>query len=314
VSGAGSAVGVVGMGLIGSAVTRRLIAAGIPVAGYDIDAAKLTPLATLAVRATNSLGELAGAADRFVLAVFDTKQVEDVIEGPGGLLEGTGSRPGAIYVSISTCDPERIRALGERVGSRGATLLECPLSGTSDQVAKGDGVGLVAGDATRIDAIQDILAAICKRHYVLGALGNGNRAKLAINLILGLNRAALAEGLVFAERLGLNLESFLEVARGSAAYSQAMDVKGGQMVARDFAAHGKIAQSHKDFSLILAAAHAAGQELPFAEVYRTLMLGCIEHGEADWDNSAIIEEIRRRHASRPGERSASLQTNVAGDS
>lgn len=313
-SGADSTVGVVGLGLIGSAVTRRLIAAGIPVSGYDIDAAKLASLATLGVRATDSLEELAGAADRFILAVFDTKQVEDVIEGPGGLLESAGGRPGTIYVSTSTCDPERIRALGERVRSRGATLLECPLSGTSDQVAKGDGVGLVAGDESRIDDIQDILAAICKRHYRLGALGDGNKAKLAINLILGLNRAALAEGLVFAERLGLDLEAFLQVARGSAAYSQAMDVKGGKMVARDFTAQGKIAQSHKDFSLILDAAHAAGQELPFAEVYRTLMLGCIEHGEADSDNSAIIEELRRRHASRPGEGSASLQTNMAGDS
>jgi 3-hydroxyisobutyrate dehydrogenase-like beta-hydroxyacid dehydrogenase len=298
-SGVGSAVGVVGLGLIGRALTRRLIAAGIPVAGYDIEAAKLDSLVALGGRPVDSLGELAGAADRFILAVFDTQQVEDVIEGPGGLLEAAGDRPGAIYVSVSTCDPERIRALGERVGSRRATLLECPLSGSSDQVARGDAVGLVAGDAARIDGIRDILAAISKHHYVVGALGNGNKAKLAINLILGLNRAALAEGLVFAERLGLPLESFLEVARGSAAYSQAMDVKGGKMVARDFTPHGKIMQSHKDFSLILEAAHAAGQELPFAEVYRTLMLGCIEHGGADSDNSAIIEEIRRRHAPPP---------------
>ena len=296
-STAGNTVGVVGMGLIGSAVTRRLIAAGIPVAGYDIEAAKLDALVALGGRPVDSLEMLAGAADRFILAVFDTQQVEDVIEGRGGLLEAAGDRPGAIYVSVSTCDPERIRALGERVHSRGATLLECPLSGSSDQVARGDAVGLVAGDAARIDAVGDIVAAISRRHYVLGALGNGNKAKLAVNLILGLNRAALAEGLVFAERLGLPLESFLEVARGSAAYSQAMDVKGGKMVARDFTPHGKIAQSHKDFSLILAAAHAAGQELPFAEVYDALMRSCIDHGEADSDNSAIIEEIRRRSGS-----------------
>ena len=301
-SAAGNTVGVVGLGLIGSAVTRRLIAAGIPVAGYDIEAAKLDALVALGGRPVDSLEMLAGAADRFILAVFDTQQVEDVIEGRGGLLEAAGDRPGAIYVSVSTCDPERIRALGERVHSLGATLLECPLSGSSDQVARGDAVGLVAGDAARIDAVGDIVAAISRRHYVLGALGNGNKAKLAVNLILGLNRAALAEGLVFAERLGLPLESFLEVARGSAAYSQAMDVKGGKMIARDFAPHGKIAQSHKDFSLILAAAHAAGQELPFAEVYRALMLSCIEHGEADSDNSAIIEAIRR--CGSPGSQTA----------
>ena len=68
------------------------------------------------------------------------------------------------------------------------------------------------------------------------------------------------------------------------------------MIARDFTPHGKIAQSHKDFSLILDAAHAAGQELPLASVYRALMQGCMDHGEADRDNSAIIEEIRRRSA------------------
>jgi 3-hydroxyisobutyrate dehydrogenase-like beta-hydroxyacid dehydrogenase len=286
-------VGLIGLGLIGTAVARRLLRAGFHVEGYDIDAGRREALTERGGTPAASLAALAATSDRLVLAVFDTQQVEDVVEGAGGLLESATQRTGAIYISVSTCDPERISALGERVASRGATLLECPLSGTSDQVAKGDAVGLVAGDAAQIDHIQDILTAICSRHYFLGALGNGNRAKLAINLILGLNRAALAEGLVFAERLGLDPQSFLELARGSAAYSQAMDVKGHKMVARDFSAHGKIAQSLKDFSLILDAARAAGQELPFAEVYRKMMLGCVEHGEADLDNSAIIEEIRR---------------------
>jgi 3-hydroxyisobutyrate dehydrogenase-like beta-hydroxyacid dehydrogenase len=295
-------VGLVGLGLIGTAIARRLHAAGFAVLGHDSDAGKREPLAACGGEPAESLAELAKACDRVVLAVFDTQQVEDVIEGPGGLLETAGRPEGAIFVSVSTCDPNRIAALGERVRARGPTLVECPLSGTSEQVARGDGVGLVAGDEAQVGAIDDILDAICKRRYVLGGLGNGNRAKLAINLILGLNRAALAEGLVFAERLGLPLEPFLEVARGSAAYSQAMDVKGAKMIARDFAPHGKISQSHKDFSLILDAAVAAGQELPFASVYRALMRACIDHGEGELDNAAIIEEIRRRgHAANSPE-------------
>jgi 3-hydroxyisobutyrate dehydrogenase-like beta-hydroxyacid dehydrogenase len=287
-------IGVVGLGLIGAAIARRLLAAGFQVAGYDTDAAKAASLTGEGFRAAASLMEVGESADRILLTVFDTQQVEDVIEGEGGLLESMRSPEHAIFISLSTCDPERIRSLGERVFSRGATLLECPLSGTSEQVAKGDGVGLVAGDEARAADIEDILDAICKRRHFVGALGNGNRTKLAINLILGLNRAALAEGLVFADRLGLPLATFLDVARGSAAYSQAMDVKGGKMIARDFAPHGKIAQSHKDFSLILDAAHKAGQELPFASLYRAMMQNCLEHGEADLDNAAIIEEIRRR--------------------
>jgi putative dehydrogenase len=299
-SGAAAAVGIVGIGLIGSAVTRRLVAAGLPVAGYDVDEGRRMSLAALGARPARSLAELGETCNRFVLAVFDTPQVEDVLEGPGGLLEAVRPPQPALFVSLSTCDPERIRALGERVRFRGAVLVECPLSGSSAQVARGDGVGLVAGDEAHIAAVDDILAAICKRRFFLGPLGNGNKAKLAVNLILGLNRAALAEGLVLADRLGLPLESFLEVARGSAAYSNVMDQKGSKMIARDFSAQGRIAQSEKDFSLILAAAEAAGQELPLASVYRALMQGCIDHGEADWDNAAIIEEIRRRPAPRSG--------------
>jgi 3-hydroxyisobutyrate dehydrogenase-like beta-hydroxyacid dehydrogenase len=295
-SGVADAVGVVGIGLLGNAVTRRLVAAGLPVAGYDVDAGKRASLAALGARPAGSLAELGEICRRFVLAVFDTQQVEEVLEGPGGLLEAARLPQGALFVSLSTCDPERIRALGARVRARGAVLLECPLSGSSAQVARGEGVGLVAGDEADIATVDDILAAICKRRFFLGPLGNGNKAKLAVNLILGLNRAALAEGLILAERLGLPLESFLEVARGSAAYSNVMDQKGPKMVARDFSAQGKIAQSEKDFSLILAAARAAGQDLPLSAVYRALMRGCIDHGEADWDNAAIIEEIRRRLA------------------
>ena len=288
-------IGLVGIGLIGTALARRLLAADYSVVGYDIDPAKRQALPDLGGRAALSLAELGAASDRILLAVFNTDQVEDALEGADGLFSA-GDGGAKIVISASTCDPERIRALGERLRPRGVTLLECPLSGTSDQVARGDGVGLVAGDEARAGDIEDILRAICKRHYLVGALGNGNKAKLAVNLILGLNRAALAEGLVYAERLGLPLPAFLEVARGSAAYSQIMDVKGGKMIAGDFSPHGKVAQSHKDFSLILSSAAAAGQSLPLASVYRELMQGCMEHGEAEWDNAAVIEQIRRLRA------------------
>jgi 3-hydroxyisobutyrate dehydrogenase-like beta-hydroxyacid dehydrogenase len=286
-------VGLVGIGLIGTALARRLLAAGFSVIGYDVDPAKRDALAEMGGAAAGSLAELGAAADRVLLAVFDTRQVEDVLESPDGLLAAVEDTDRKIFVSTSTCDPQRITALSERLRARRVTLLECPLSGTSHQVETGDGVGLVAGDTSAAAEVEDILAAICKQHYFMGALGNGNRAKLAINLILGLNRAALAEGLVFAERLGLPLEPFLDVARGSAAYSQIMDVKGAKMIAGDFAPHGKIAQSHKDFSLILGSAAAAGQRLPLATVYDELMQGCIDHGEGERDNAMVIEQIRR---------------------
>jgi 3-hydroxyisobutyrate dehydrogenase-like beta-hydroxyacid dehydrogenase len=145
-----------------------------------------------------------------------------------------------------------------------------------------------------MDACADILDAICPKRYFTGAVGNGAKTKLAVNLILGLNRAALAEGLVFAERLGLDPRAFLEVARGSAAYSQIMDVKGEKYINRDFKPHGKIVQHLKDVHMMVDYAHRAGQTLPLMEVVQQLLDGNVAHGEGDFDNCAVIEEIKRR--------------------
>jgi 3-hydroxyisobutyrate dehydrogenase-like beta-hydroxyacid dehydrogenase len=198
-------------------------------------------------------------------------------------------------ICVSTCDPDRVAALAKRVGPSNAQLLEVPISGTSLQVAEGKGVGLVGGDRAAMERAAEVLDAICPRRYYLGDAGNGSRAKLAVNLILGLNRAALAEGLVFAERLGLDRSAFLDVARGSAAYSQVMEIKGPLMVRKAYRQpQSRVDQSLKDFRLMLEQAHALHQELPFANLYAQMLEDCIQHGEGEWDNAAIAEAIARR--------------------
>jgi 3-hydroxyisobutyrate dehydrogenase-like beta-hydroxyacid dehydrogenase len=170
-----------------------------------------------------------------------------------------------------------------------------PISGTSVQVARGDGVGLMGGDLEVVARAKPVLEAICPKLHYLGAVGSGSRAKLAVNLTLGLNRAALAEGLVFGSRLGLDPVSFLEVLKGSAAYSQVMDVKGSLMARREFRnPQSRVDQSLKDFKLMLDQARACGQDLPFAAVYARMLEDCIAHGEGEWDNAAILEAIARR--------------------
>jgi len=290
-------VGVIGAGLMGTAVTQRLLGAGFEVLAYDVDAEKCAALGRLGARPEATAAIVIAACEVNVLCVFNTDQVEDVIAGPGGGVDvitegGTAAR---IFVVTSTCDPDRLARLAERVKARGAHVLEAPISGTSRQVAQGDGVGLIGGDEDVIDKARAMLDTICPRRRYLGALGNGSRAKLAVNLILGLNRAALAEGLVFARRLGLDPVAFLEVARASAAYSQVMDIKGGLMAQRQYRnPQSRVDQSLKDFSLVLEQARAAGQGLPFAAVYVRMLEDCMAHGEAEWDNAALAEAIARR--------------------
>ena len=206
-------VGVVGIGLMGEVYVGRLVAAGFDVVGFDVDRAKAARLVEIGARAA-SLAEIARDCEPIVLAVFNTGQVEDVVEHALIL-----AAAGKIVLCTSTCDPDRIAALGARVGSR-LRFLETPVSGTSEQVRDGDGVGLIGGDQEIAADAKPVLDVLFPKRFHIGKVGDGGRAKLAVNLILGLNRMALAEGLVFAERIGLDPAAFLKVARDSAAASQ----------------------------------------------------------------------------------------------
>src|SRR5207344_2576444 len=134
---------------------------------------------------------------------------------------------------------------------------------------------LIGGEEAVAAEVARVLDALFACRFHIGRLGDGSRAKLAVNLILGLNRLALAEGLVFAERLGLDPAAFLEVARGSAAYSQVMETKGSKMVHGDFSPEGRVKQTLKDVRLMLDQAASAGQTLSLLEVHADVLEACV---------------------------------------
>jgi len=280
-------VGVIGVGLMGEVYARRLVAAGFTVIGYDVDPAKNARLANLGAQA-GTLADIAQNCELIVVAVFNTEQVEDVVER--ALIPAAA---GKIVLVTSTCDPDRIAALGARVGDR-LRFLETPVSGTSEQVRQGDGVGLIGGDQKIAADAAPVLDALFAKSFHIGKVGDGGRAKLAVNLILGLNRLALAEGLVFAARLGLDPAAFLDVARRSAAASQVMDTKGPKMIDGNFAPEGRVRQTLKDTQLMLDQARKAGQQLPLLQIHADVLQACVRHGDSEQDNSIVIEEIRRR--------------------
>jgi 3-hydroxyisobutyrate dehydrogenase-like beta-hydroxyacid dehydrogenase len=280
-------VGVIGVGLMGEVYARRLVAAGFTVIGFDVDPAKNARLANFGAQA-GPLADIAQNCEPIVVAVFNTEQVEDVVER--ALIPAAA---GKIVLVTSTCDPDRIAALGARVGEK-LRFLETPVSGTSEQVRQGDGVGLIGGDQKIAADAAPVLDALFAKSFHIGKVGDGGRAKLAVNLILGLNRLALAEGLVFAERLGLDPAAFLDVARRSAAASQVMDTKGPKMIGGDFAPEGRVRQTLKDTQLMLDQARKAGQQLPLLQIHADVLQACVRHGDSEQDNSIVIEEIRRR--------------------
>lgn len=292
-----SPVGLIGIGLMGMACAKRMRGAGLELLGYDVDAKKLEAFVKLGGRAATSVAEIAATCHKVVLAVFNTEQVEQTVAALAAALPA--GKPPLIALCVSTCDPDIISALVAHTPADKIRYVEAPVSGTSQQTETGDALGMIGGDPAAADEACDVLDAICPRRHHLGAAGNGGRAKLAINLILGVNRAALAEGLVFAQKLGLDPGAFLKVARESAAQSQVMDIKGPKMVSGDFTPHGFITQTRKDFLLMLDQAKVRGQGLPLAETYVSIVDGCVAAGEGERDNAIVIEEIRRRKPKQP---------------
>ncbi len=290
-------IGVVGLGLMGAACVERLRAAGFGVLGHDIDPRQAERIGLAPAERADTLSRIAQECDAAVIAVFSTAQVKAVLEGPGGLAQARSLAAAAgplTTICISTCDPDALATMAAGLPRAQIAFVEMPVSGTSQQFVRGEALGLLAANEADLARVVPVIDAMVGKWHRVGGAGDGARAKLAINLILGINRAALAEGLVFAQRMGLDPSAFLAVARDSAAWSQIMDVKGAKMIAGDFTPHGKVTQSLKDFTLMLDQAQRLGQQLPLGETYAALMRGCVEAGEADLDNGAVIREIGRR--------------------
>jgi 3-hydroxyisobutyrate dehydrogenase-like beta-hydroxyacid dehydrogenase len=279
---------------MGTALARRLVAAGWHVTGFDVVPARREELRRIGGESVDSVAEVAHRSTLTIIAVMTVAQVEEVVEGAGGLIAaGDGAAP-RIVLCASTCEPDRIEALAVRAATHGLMFLDTPVSGTSQQVLRGEGFGLIAGDRDAVKKAAPVLQVIYPRRQYLGSAGAATKTKLAINHILGLNRAALAEGLVFAEALGLDLGDFLQAARQSAAYSQIMDVKGDKMITGDFAPVSKVSQHLKDVRTMREEAARRGQPLPLLSVLAELLEACERHGDGECDNAITIEEIRRR--------------------
>jgi 3-hydroxyisobutyrate dehydrogenase-like beta-hydroxyacid dehydrogenase len=286
-------LGIIGLGLMGTAFSERLIDAKVPVIGFDIEAASCETLRANGGRVATSLRELAGRSQTIIIAVYSGEQAEALF---GEIESGTGSeRP--IVVCTTTCAPDEIIRLSQRAANAGIPFVEAPISGTSAEVRDGSAAALVAGEADVIESIRTLLDIICPRRIRVGGIGDASRTKLAINLILQNNRAALAEGIAFAECLGLDGHAFLAAARESAAYSRVMDTKGEKMLARDFRPQSHISQTLKDAELILEEAKRRGMVLPMTAIQADLLRAAIARKGPDSDSAAVIEAIRPRPAS-----------------
>ncbi len=188
--------------------------------------------------------------------------------------------------------PPQTERLGRTLAQRQVDYLDATIAGSSAAVRAGEAVVMAGGDPQVFQGCQDLFAAFTTRAFYVGGWGAGTRMKLVVNLVLGLNRAALAEGLALAERLELETETALEILKAGIAYSRTMDTKGQKMLDREFEPQARLAQHLKDVVQILATGASAGARLPLSEVHRALLEEALAAGLGDADNSAIVEVFR----------------------
>jgi len=261
-------------------MTERLLDGGCPVYVFNRTREKATPLLDCgAVWSDNPIAQ----ADRVLVSLYTTDVVEQVLAELA-----VAFRPGKIVIDTTTGDPDATAALGRRLAEQGVEYLDAPLSGSSVQTRRGEVTAIVGGRRAALDACRDLFDLIATKTLHVGAWGNGAKMKLVTNLVLGLNRAALAEGLAFAQAIGLKMEDALAVLIDSVAYSRTMDTKGAKMVTGDFRTQAKLAQHLKDVRLILDAAARDGLQLPLSSLHRQLLEQLEGEGLGELDNSAII--------------------------
>jgi len=282
-------IGVVGLGLMGQSLVKRLDEAKLQVLGFDVNP---NQIALIGSERFATLSTIAQSCEIILLAVFNTSQVKDTLFADEGLLK-LAKEPLKI-ICTSTCDPDELRAIADEAKKLGHDFLELPISGTSMQLARGDCLGLLGGSLELCSYLDNILNVITPNRQYIGDVGDASKAKLAINLVLGLHRAALAEGLNFGTKLGLDAEKLLKTFQNSAAASSVMGIKGQLMVSRKYdKPQSKVGQSLKDFGLINQLAEKEGLMLPLSEVYIALLKTQLDDGFGDMDNAMIYEAIHQ---------------------
>lgn len=282
-----TAIGVIGLGLMGGALAQRFRAGGLRVIGSDPQGEARQRLVEMGGEPVKSARVVFAGTRTVVLSLPNSAVVREVLAEVRDLL------PGATVIDTTTGDPSVTEALGEQCAEAGAEYLDATITGSSAQARAGEVIVTAGGPAEVFAKAEELFRLFASKWFHVGPWGAGTRTKLVLNLVLGLNRAALAEGLSFARACGLDLPAVLQILQSSAAYSRAMDTKGQKMIDGDFAPQAKLAQHLKDVRLILEAGAEVGAALPLSALHAELLAMLVEKGFGDCDNSAVIRAFER---------------------
>lgn len=258
------AVGFIGVGNMGGPMALNLLKRGVSLVVHDVDAAKVEAMRARGARAESSPERVAAAVERTICMVETTAQAESVIAGEHGIIRGAKS--GHIVACMSTIDPFAARRLAEQLAARGIAMVDAPVSGGTGRAQSGELTVIGGGAKETFDACRDLFEAMGTKVFHVGGLGQGLAMKLVNNMLIQVNRVAVAEALVMGVKAGLDPQTIYDVVRVSTGNSWAFESGVPKILARDFAPGGTVDITYKDQELETAFAKQLGVPVLLANV------------------------------------------------
>ena len=284
-------VGFIGLGIMGQGMVRNLLGAGFDLTVWNRTTSKMEPLLAAGAKSAENPAALARVCDVIITCVSDTPDVEAVIAGDDGVVDGV--EPGNLVIDMSTISPQATMALAERLAEKGVHMLDAPISGGSEGARQGTLSIMVGGEAEQVQRARPLFEAMGKTITHVGGNGSGQTVKLVNQVLVVVNMLAVGEALLFAQAGGLDLEKTLEAVRAGAAGSWMLSNRGPQVIERDWRPGFTIDLQQKDLRLVLEAADAMGVPTlatsTVFHLYRTLQTA--ELGEEG--NHALVKALEK---------------------
>jgi 2-hydroxy-3-oxopropionate reductase len=282
-------IGFIGLGIMGKPMSRNLLKAGYSLVVYDIFPGPVAEITEAGAERGESCADTAGRSDVIVTMLPDGPEVETAICGPGGVLEG--ARPGSTVVDMSSISPLVSQKMAAACAAKGVEFLDAPVSGGEPKAVDGTLAIMVGGKPEVFDQVQPMLQKMGSTVTLTGPVGAGNVTKLANQIMVACNIAAMGEALVLATRAGLDPEVVFNAVKGGLAGSTVLNAKAPMVIARNFKPGFRIKLHQKDLRNALLAAESMKVSLPLTSLVQQMIMALMNEGKGDLDHSAIVTFI-----------------------
>ncbi len=282
-------IGFIGLGIMGKPMSRNLLKAGYSLVVYDIFPGPVAELTEAGAERGESCADTAARSDVIVTMLPDGPEVETAICGSGGVLEG--ARPGSTVVDMSSISPLVSQKMAAACAAKGVEFLDAPVSGGEPKAVDGTLAIMAGGKPEVFDKVQPILQKMGSTVTLTGPVGAGNVTKLANQIMVACNIAAMGEALVLATRAGLDPEVVFNAVKGGLAGSTVLNAKAPMVISRNFKPGFRIKLHQKDLRNALLAAESMKVSLPLTSLVQQMIMALMNEGKGDLDHSAIVTFI-----------------------